>query len=81
MRARSNLPPRGNEPLPPAREWFTTGQVAARLGVCATQVSRWIDSGRLAGIRIPGSRDRRVHIAAIRAFEIQYGYDRARRNG
>lgn len=81
MRARSNLPPRGTEPLPATdREWFTTAQAARRLGVSAKTVSLWIDTGRLAGIRIPASKDRRVHIAALRAFEIQYGYDYARRN-
>ena len=58
--------------------WLTTGQVAKRLGVSMRTVSKWIDSGMLLGIRIPGSKDRRVHPSALEAFEREWGFDRAR---
>lgn len=81
MRANSNLPGPGNEPLPETdREWWTTGQVARRLGCAPRTVCDWIDGGRLVGIRVPGTRDRRVHINALREFERRNGYDRARLN-
>ncbi len=59
-------------------KWLTTGQVASRLGVSMRTVSKWIDSGVLRGIRIPLSKDRRVHPQALAEFEKLYGYDRAR---
>jgi excisionase family DNA binding protein len=59
-------------------KWLTTGQIAARLGVAQRTVVKWIDSGRLIGIRLPGSRDRRVHPDALDEFQRHYGFDRAR---
>lgn len=80
-KARSNIPAPGTQPLPATdREWWTTGRIAKRLGCSARTVSGWIDSGRMVGIRVPGTKDRRVHIAALRDFERRYGYDRARMN-
>ena len=38
---------------------FTTGQVAKICKVAPRTVSKWFDSGRLRGYRIPGSQDRR----------------------
>lgn len=58
--------------------WLTTGEVAIRLGVHSKMVAKWIDEGRLLGVRIPGSRDRRVHPQALEDFEREHGYDRAR---
>jgi excisionase family DNA binding protein len=58
--------------------WLTTGDVAKRLGVAMRTVSKWIDEGRLVGIRLPGSRERRVHPSAMEAFEREWGFDRAR---
>jgi excisionase family DNA binding protein len=58
--------------------WLTTGQVAARLGVSMRTVSKWIDNGILRGIRIPFSKDRRVHPQALVEFEKLHGFDRAR---
>lgn len=43
------------------RTVFTTGQIAKVCRVAARTVSKWIDSGELAGYRIPGSLDRRVN--------------------
>src|SRR6202022_2060979 len=37
---------------------FTTGQVAKICKVAPRTVSKWFDSGRLRGYRIPGSQDR-----------------------
>jgi two-component system response regulator RpaA len=53
--------------LPPGRI-FTTGQVARICGVAARTVSKWFDSGRLKGYRIPGSQDRRIPEAQLVAF-------------
>ena len=39
---------------------YTTGQVAKICGVAPRTVSKWFDSGKLRGWRIPGSQDRRV---------------------
>lgn len=58
--------------------WLTTGEISKRLGVAMRTVSKWIDEGRLVGIRLPGSRDRRVHPSALEAFEREWGFDRAR---
>ena len=39
---------------------LTTGEVAKICHVCAKTVQKWVDSGMLAGYRIPGSKDRRI---------------------
>jgi uncharacterized protein (TIGR02996 family)/excisionase family DNA binding protein len=39
---------------------FTTGEVAKICRVAPVTVTRWFDSGRLRGYRIPGSQDRRI---------------------
>ena len=39
---------------------FTTGQVAKICKVAPRTVSKWFDSGRLKGYRIPGTQDRRI---------------------
>ncbi len=39
---------------------FTTGEVAKLCNVAARTVSKWVDSGELAGYRIPLSNDRRI---------------------
>lgn len=55
------------------KDALTTGEVAQVCNVAARTVSKWIDSGRLEGYRIPGSRDRRVHVGALRAFVEAHG--------
>lgn len=50
------------------KDALTTGEVARICNVAARTVSNWIDAGRLQGYRIPGSRDRRVHVSALEAF-------------
>lgn len=42
------------------RTAYTTGQVAKVCHVAPRTVSKWFDSGRLRGHRIPGSQDRRI---------------------
>jgi excisionase family DNA binding protein len=59
-------------------KWMTTGQIAKRLGVSQRMAARWIDEGRLIGIRLPGSRERRVHPDVLAEFQRHYGFDRAR---
>jgi two-component system response regulator RpaA len=45
---------------PAMKKVFTTGQVAKICKVAPRTVSKWFDSGRLKGYRIPGSQDRRI---------------------
>ena len=77
MKATSKIPQ-----LPLAAElgvdWLTTGQVARRMGVSAATVSKWIDAGRLLGMRLPCSKARRVHPDALKEFAKREGFDRAR---
>ena len=55
------------------KEALTTGEVARICNVAARTVSKWIDGGRLEGYRIPGSRDRRVHVSALENFVTAHG--------
>lgn len=55
------------------KEALTTGEVARICNVAARTVSKWIDGGRLEGYRIPGSRDRRVHVSALKHFVTAHG--------
>jgi excisionase family DNA binding protein len=52
----------------PSKTVLTTGEVASICKVAARTVSKWIDTGRLEGYRIPGSRDRRVTREALDRF-------------
>ena len=52
---------------------FTTGQVAKICKVAPRTVSKWFDSGRLKGYRIPGSQDRRIP----REYLIKFLFDRS----
>lgn len=53
---------------PSSKSVLTTGEVATICKVAARTVSKWIDTGRLEGYRIPGSRDRRVTREALDRF-------------
>jgi len=55
-------------PFGTQKDALTTGEVARICNVAARTVSKWIDSGRLEGYRIPGSKDRRVHAQALVEF-------------
>jgi two-component system response regulator RpaA len=52
---------------------FTTGQVAKICRVAPRTVSKWFDSGRLRGYRIPGSQDRRIPREQLIKFLTEHG--------
>lgn len=52
---------------------FTTGEVAKICKVAPRVVSKWFDSGRLRGYRIPGSQDRRIPREHLIRFLKEYG--------
>ncbi len=52
---------------------FTTGQVAKICKVAPRTVSKWFDSGRLRGYRIPGSQDRRLPREHLLRFLNEHG--------
>lgn len=52
---------------------FTTGQAAKVMGVTPRQVSKWFDSGRLRGYRIPGNQDRRIPKENLLQFMKEHG--------
>ena len=51
----------------------TTGQVAKICKVAPRTVSKWFDSGRLRGYRIPGSQDRRIPREHLIRFLKEHG--------
>ncbi len=55
------------------KEVLTTGQVARICHVAPRTVSKWFDSGKLRGYRIPGSRDRRIPLPQLIAFMRVHG--------
>jgi excisionase family DNA binding protein len=55
------------------RTIFTTGQVAKICKVAPRTVSKWFDSGRLRGYRIPGSQDRRIPRQHLIRFLKEHG--------
>ncbi|MDE2438827.1 MAG: hypothetical protein KGN01_05555 [Patescibacteria group bacterium] len=57
-----------------AKEALTTGQISNYCCVAPRTVSKWIDSGRLKGFRLPGSMDRRVLIEDLVKFCNSFGY-------
>ena len=52
---------------------FTTGQVAKICKVAPRTVSKWFDSKRLKGYKVPGSSDRRIPRAELIKFMTEYG--------
>lgn len=50
------------------KEILTTGDVARICHVAPRTVSKWFDTGKLRGYRIPGSRDRRIPRKQLEAF-------------
>ena len=55
------------------KEVLTTGEVAKICHVAPRTVSKWFDSGKLRGYRIPGSRDRRIPLAQLVQFMRTHG--------
>lgn len=54
------------------KDVLTTGEVAKICNVAPRTVSKWFDSGQLRGYRIPGSKDRRIPVAALIRFMKQH---------
>ena len=54
------------------KDIFTTGQVAQICKVAPRTVTKWFDTGRLKGYRIPGGRDRRIPAAELIRFMKMY---------
>lgn len=54
-------------------EILTTGEVARICKVAPRTVSKWFDSGRLKGYRIPGSKDRRIPRTELLSFMQEHG--------
>jgi len=55
------------------KQILTTGEVARICHVAPRTVSKWFDSGKLRGYRIPGSRDRRIPLRQLVQFMRAYG--------
>jgi len=55
------------------KDVLTTGQVAKICHVAPRTVSKWFDTGKLRGYRIPGSRDRRIPRKQLEAFMRAHG--------
>jgi excisionase family DNA binding protein len=55
------------------KDVLTTGQVAKICHVAPRTVSKWFDTGKLRGYRIPGSRDRRIPVDQLVAFMRSHG--------
>jgi hypothetical protein len=53
------------------RQTLTTGQIAHVCDVAPRTASRWIDSGRLPGYLVPGSRARRVRLPDFVEFLVK----------
>jgi len=52
---------------------FTIGQIAVICGVHSRYVSKWFDSGRLKGYRIPGTQERRIPRECLIRFLKEHG--------
>ena len=55
------------------KEVLTTGEVARICHVAPRTVSKWFDTGKLRGYRIPGSRDRRIPVGQLLQFMRSHG--------
>jgi len=55
------------------KDVLTTGEVAQICKVAPRTVSKWFDSGRLKGYRIPGSKDRRIPLQQLVRFMREHG--------
>ncbi|MCD6304280.1 MAG: helix-turn-helix domain-containing protein [Planctomycetes bacterium] len=55
------------------KDVLTTGEVARICRVAPRTVSKWFDTGKLRGYRIPGSRDRRIPRRQLLAFMRAHG--------
>jgi excisionase family DNA binding protein len=60
-------------PTAARKDVLTTGEVARICHVAPRTVSKWFDTGKLRGYRIPGSRDRRIPRQQLEAFMRAHG--------
>lgn len=74
MKARSLL----KAPRSDGSVWLTTGAVAQALGCSTRHACNLIDSGRLIGCRLPGSKHRRVTAESLLEYMERTGVRRAR---
>lgn len=59
--------------MPRPKDVLTTGEVARICNVAPRTVSKWFDSGKLRGYRIPGSKDRRIPLDQLVRFMRAHG--------
>ena len=59
--------------MPRPKDVLTTGEVAKICNVAPRTVSKWFDSGKLRGYRIPGSKDRRIPLQQLVRFMRAHG--------
>jgi excisionase family DNA binding protein len=55
------------------KDVLTTGDVARICNVAPRTVSKWFDTGKLRGYRIPGSKDRRIPLQQLVRFMKMHG--------
>ena len=55
------------------KDVLTTGEVARVCNVAPRTVSKWFDTGKLRGYRIPGSKDRRIPLQQLVRFMRAHG--------
>jgi excisionase family DNA binding protein len=55
------------------KDVLTTGEVARICNVAPRTVSKWFDTGKLRGYRIPGSKDRRIPLQQLVRFMRTHG--------
>ena len=60
-------------PLHPPKRVLTTGEMARICRVTKRTVINWLDSGRLPGYRVPGSRHRRIPYENVLSFMREHG--------
>ena len=65
--------PSGRAPRRDLKDVLTTGEVAKICSVAPRTVSKWFDTGALAGYRIPGSKDRRIPLNQLIRFMKHHG--------
>ncbi len=61
------------------RKLWSTGQIAELVGVNPKTVAQWIDGGEMAGVKLPGLVERRVHRQELRSFLAKFEYEWALR--
>lgn len=59
--------------MPRPKDVLTTGDVARICNVAPRTVSKWFDTGKLRGYRIPGSKDRRIPLQQLVRFMKAHG--------